>query len=103
MIRVIATIKVKPGTRQTFLEYFNANVPEVLKEPGCLEYVPTIDVDADLELQERDPDSVVVIEAWESVEALQVHLATTHMLAFGEKVKEIVDSISLRLLEPASA
>ncbi|NLK82560.1 MAG: antibiotic biosynthesis monooxygenase, partial [Lentisphaerae bacterium] len=32
MIHVIATVNLKPGCREKFLEIFNANVPNVLHE-----------------------------------------------------------------------
>ena len=74
MISVIATISLKPGTRTDFLEIFNANVPAVLAEDGCVEYFPAIDVDAKLDAQSKDENAVIVIEKWESLEALHAHL-----------------------------
>ena len=44
MIHVIASISVKKGCLAEFIEVFKANVPNVLREQGCVEYVPTIDV-----------------------------------------------------------
>ena len=54
MINVVATISLKPGTRDEFLKIFNANVPAVLAEDGCIEYVPTVDADSGLEAQCKD-------------------------------------------------
>lgn len=99
MIYVVATAKLKPGRRTEFLTIFNANVPVVLEEPGCLEYYPAIDVDAKLAIQEMQEDEVVVIEKWDSVSALHAHLRAPHMLAYKEKVQDLVETVSLRVLQ----
>ena len=100
MIRVVATLKVKAGHRAEFIEIFKANVPNVLKEKGCLEYVPTVDLPTDMP-QAMDENIVTVIEKWESPEALKEHSVAPHMKAFREKVKDILESSSLRILEDA--
>ena len=48
MIHVLASIQVKPGKRNAFLEIFKTNVPNVLQEEGCFEYSPAVDIDARL-------------------------------------------------------
>lgn len=99
MINVIATISIKPGTREKFLEIFNANVPAVLAEDGCIEYFPSVDVDAKLDAQAKDENTVVVIEKWESVEHLHAHLEAPHMLEFREKAGDMIEGLNLRVLE----
>ena len=101
MINVLASIQLKPGTRDEFLKHFVANVPAVLEEDGCIEYFPAIDVDSGLEIQAMDPETVTVIEKWESVEALHAHLQAPHMTAYKEKVKDLVVALSLKVLEEA--
>ncbi len=101
MIHVIASVKVKPGRRDEFLEIFKSNVPFVRKEAGCIEYVPTIDINAGLPPQTMDIDSVTVIEKWESLEALSNHLATPHMVAYKEQTKDMVEGLSIRVLQEA--
>ena len=44
MIHVIATIELRPGCRESFLEEFRRVVPDVRAEQGCLSYGPTIDM-----------------------------------------------------------
>ena len=44
---------------------------------------------------------VVVIEKWASLAALEKHLAAAHMLKYREKVKHLVQSVQLQVLEPA--
>ena len=101
MINVIASIRVKPGRVADFLEIFKSNVPRVKAEKGCIDYVPTVDVDAGLAPQQLDENRVTVIEKWEHLEALQAHLRTPHMLDYRERVKDIVDELVLNVLEEA--
>ena len=99
MINVVATISLKPGTRAEFLKFFNANVPAVLAEDGCVEYVPTVDVDSGLEAQCRDEDSVVVIEKWETLAALHAHSEAPHMLEFRKNAGDMIEGVSLKVLQ----
>jgi quinol monooxygenase YgiN len=99
MIHVIATIKVKPGTREKYLAILKANQPKVLAEKGCSAYVPAVDVESGIPVQvELRPDVVTLVEAWESLADLQAHLKAPHMLDYREKVKDIVKNISLHVL-----
>jgi len=101
MIHVIATIKVKSGMRETYLGILKANVPNVLAEKGCIAYVPTVDVESGIPVQvDLRADVVTLVETWESLADLQAHLKTPHMLAYREKVKNIVKNISLHVLAP---
>jgi quinol monooxygenase YgiN len=101
MINVIASIRVKQGSLSDFLAICKANVPKVREEKGCIEYFPAVDVDAKLPPQARDENVVTVIEKWESLEALHAHLEAPHMLAFREKVKDLVEGRSLKVLREA--
>ena len=101
MINVVASIRVKEGRKAEFLEIFRANVANVLQEKGCLEYVPTVDVPTGLSLQELNEHRVTIIEKWQSLEALRVHLAAPHMLAYRMAVKDIVENVSLKVLAAA--
>ena len=101
MIHVVASIRIKPGQRSAFVELFNANVPAVLAEEGCIEYSPTVDAATDIDAQELEGHCVTVIEKWESLDALKAHLEAPHMLAFREKAGGLVDSVSLKVLENA--
>lgn len=102
MIHVIATIQVAPGTRDAFLEQFRAVMPHVLAEDGCIEYGPAVDVPTPLAIQEavRD-DVVVVVEKWDSVDALVAHTRTPHMADYRTRVKDYVTSVALQVLRPA--
>ena len=101
MINVIASIHIKEGRLSEFIEIFKSNIPNVLKEKGCIEYVPTIDVPTGLPPQESNNNVVTIIEKWSSLEDLQAHLSAPHMLAYKEKVKDLVDKMLLRVLGEA--
>jgi quinol monooxygenase YgiN len=101
MINVIASIHVKEGRVSEFIEIFKANVPKVLEEKGCVEYMPTIDAPTGLPPQELNNNVVTIIEKWGSLEDLQAHITAPHMLAYKEKVKDIVDKVSLKVLMEA--
>ena len=101
MINVIASIRVKAGKRSEFLEVFKSNVPNVREEKGCIEYLPTVDIDADLPPQVLDENVVTIIEKWESLEALRDHLVAPHMLSYKEKVQDIVEDLSVKVLQEA--
>jgi quinol monooxygenase YgiN len=101
MISVIASVRIKADRLSQFIEIIKSNVPEVRKEKGCIEYFPTIDIDSGLPVQKLDKNVVTIIEKWESVEALRAHLKTPHMLAYREKVKDIVEELSVKVLKEA--
>ena len=99
MINVIASICVKTGTISDYLEILKANISAVRKEKGCVEYVPMVDIDAKLPTQVFDNNVVTILEKWESLEALHAHLASPHMLAFREKVRNIVENVAIKVLQ----
>lgn len=101
MINVIASIKVKESCLDSFLEIFKANVANVLNEEGCLEYAPTVDFKTELAPQALDSNTVTIIEKWESVEHLRAHLVAPHMLEYKSKVADLVEKVSLKVLESA--
>ncbi len=101
MISVIAVIRIKEGKLAPFLEVLKSNVPNVVKEDGCIEYLPMVDTPAGLPNQELYANGVTIIEKWSGIDALKAHLASPHMLAYREKVKDLVDMVSLKVLREA--
>ncbi|MEX1301895.1 MAG: putative quinol monooxygenase [Desulfotignum sp.] len=99
MIHVIAFIQVKEGNLPRFVEIFTSNMPAVLKEKGCLGYVPTVDVPTGLPPQDMNKNRVTVIEKWNSLADLKAHMSAPHMLDYREKTRNLVENISLRILE----
>ena len=102
MIHVIATINVKPGKRDAFLAEFQRIVPLVHAEAGCIEYGPTVDVASGIIVQGPLRENVaVIIEKWESLDALKAHTSAPHMADYRVRVKDFVESVQLQILTPA--
>ena len=102
MIHVLAIITAKPGMRGAILESFRANMPAVHAEKGCVEYGPAIDAEGAGGMQTKfGPDSFVVIEKWESLEALRAHAASPHMAAYAAKTRDMIASRTILILSPA--
>lgn len=103
MIHVVAVITAKPGQREAILDAFRANMPAVHAEAGCIEYGPATDAEGVGGFQTKfGPDSFVVIEKWESLEALKAHAAAPHMAAYAAKVKDLIASRVIHVLSPAA-
>jgi quinol monooxygenase YgiN len=102
MIHVIAVITAKPGKREEVLKHFRANVPAVRAEKGCIEYGAAVDADPALPVQTKyGADAFVVVEKWDSMDALKAHAAAPHMQAYGAKTKELLASRVIHILSPA--
>ena len=104
MIHVIAVITAKPGMREAVLKEMHANVPAVLAEDGCIEYGPVIDAEDVGPFQTKiGPDAFMVVEKWESLDALRAHAAAPHMQAYGARTKEMLASRVIHVLTPHGA
>src|SRR3954465_15421009 len=102
MIHVVAVITAKPDQRAETLAAFRANVPAVQAEKGCIEYGAAIDADPALPIQKKwGDDTFLVIEKWDSMDALKAHAAAPHMAAYGAKTKELIASRVIHILAPA--
>ena len=102
IVHVVAVISAKQGKRSEVLKLFHANVPNVLAEDGCIEYLPAIDAKKAGGLQtEIGPDSFIVIEKWESLEHLKAHATAAHMKEYAFKVKDLLVDRTIHILAPA--
>jgi quinol monooxygenase YgiN len=101
MIHVIAIITAKPGMRQAILDAFHTNMPAVHGEKGCIEYGPAIDAEGAGGFQTKfGGDTFVVIEKWESLDALKAHAASPHMAAYAAKTRDMIASRVIHVLSP---
>ena len=104
MIHVLAVITTKPGQREEILRAFRANVPAVKAEHGCIEYTATVDAaNGPASQAPYGPDTFVVIEKWESPEALKAHAASAHMAAYATKTRDLVANRAIHVLSPAAS
>ena len=101
MIHVLAIITAKPGMRDKILAAFRANMPTVHAEKGCIEYGPAVDAEGMGGFQTKfGADTFVVIEKWESPDALKAHAAAPHMAAYAAKTKDMIASRVIHVLSP---
>src|SRR3954468_20966390 len=102
MIHVIAVLTAKPGKRDAVLKEFRANVPNVKAERGCIEYGAAVDADPGPAFQKKcGADTFIVIEKWESMDALKAHAAAPHMAAYGAKMKDLLANRISHVLSPS--
>ena len=102
MIHVVAIIKAKPGRRAAILEAFQANVPAVHAEDGCIEYTATVDADDVGPWQARfGDDTFTVVEKWESLDALKAHAMSAHMRDYAAKTKDSIADRAVHVLTAA--
>ncbi len=101
-VHVVAIITAKTGMRDQVLEAFRANVPAVHAEAGCIEYGATIDAEGVGGLQTKfGEDTFVVVEKWQSLDALKAHAAAPHMAAYAAKTKDMLASRVIHVLSPS--
>ncbi len=102
MVHVIAVITAKPGKREEILKHARANLAAVRAEKGCIEYGQVIDAGNALPFQTKlGPDSFMVVEKWDSMDALKAHAAAPHMAAYGAKTRDLIASRAVHILSPA--
>ncbi len=101
MITVLVSVKVKEGKIPDFIKTFKSNAEKVKKEKGCVEYFPTLDIDAVIAGQVSDPNVVTVVERWEDMESLQNHMSAPHMATYQKMVEDMMEGVTFRLLRDA--
>ena len=102
MIHVIAVITAKPGLREKILEHARANLAAVRAEKGCIEYGQVVDADPALPFQTKlGPDGFMVVEKWESMDALKAHAAAPHMKDYAGKTKDLIADRKIHILQQA--
>tara|TARA_Y100000588_G_scaffold74332_1_gene77168 strand:- start:140 stop:382 length:243 start_codon:yes stop_codon:yes gene_type:complete len=79
----------------------DARTPEAFGEEGCVEYSATVDFPTELPIQETNPNVVKVVEKWETFAHLEAHFTAPHMLEYKTKVEDMVEEVSLKILEDA--
>jgi quinol monooxygenase YgiN len=101
MLYVIATVNLRPGCRERFLEELRTVAAEVRRESGCQEYRVAVDVASGLARQiEPRPDTVTIVEGWADLPSLQTHSTAPHMQSFRQRSGELVVATILQVLAP---
>lgn len=99
MIHVIAVVTTHPGQRAALLRAFQENSAAVHAEVGCVEYTAVIDHDGSP--APYGPDTIVVVEKWQTIEDLKAHAVAPHMVAHSKKTKELVKERAIHVMAVA--
>lgn len=92
MIYVVATFTIRPGTLEPFVEAAYAAIAAARQEAGCLLF--------DLHASVTDPERVVFLEQWESREALDAHICSAYVAAFGLANRSYVVTNRIEVIHP---
>lgn len=84
MYRIHVVYECIPGKREALVEKIKKEgiADEVRKENGCIRY--------DYYFSEKDPNELLLVEAWESKAHQQTHVEQPHMAKFREFKGEYV-------------
>lgn len=82
MIIVHATIPIRPDCRERALELARQMTEATQSEKGCISY--------DFYIGLSDPNTLMLFQEWESMEALMAHFQTDHMDEFLKELPQVV-------------
>ncbi|QHM72433.1 putative quinol monooxygenase [Mixta intestinalis] len=102
MLTVVAEICVKPGRREAVLAAIRELTPTVLQEDGCSKYKALVDHQAQVPWKQNQPDSIFMLEYWESLRHLEQHQQQPHMDAHRERIKDDVLDVKILVMEDPS-
>ena len=92
MIYVIVELRLKPGTADKAIAAARAGIAETVKESGCISY--------DMNQSVTDPARLVLLERWESHEALKRHFETPHFKTWRAAAPEFVAERKAEVITP---
>lgn len=89
MYTIYVVFKSKDGLREKFIQKIKEEgiVDAVRKEDGCIRY--------DYYFSEKDPNEILLIEAWESKAHQQIHIEQPHMARLREIKGDYILSTTL--------
>jgi quinol monooxygenase YgiN len=99
MISVVTTVNIKENGKSKFLEKFKEALPKVRQEHGCIEYFAAIDIDTKIPIQELNEKVIMILEKWADVKSLHDHLSAPHIQVFLKEVHDLVENISIKVLQ----
>ncbi|WP_337011682.1 putative quinol monooxygenase [Pantoea sp. AS142] len=102
MLTVVAEICVRPGRRQAVLDAVKKLIPQVLAEEGCHQYDALLDHQAQVPWKQNSPDSIFMLEQWETLRHLEQHQQMPHMDAHRAIIKDDVVDVKILVLEPSA-
>ena len=90
-LKIIATILVKKEFKEELIPVFQTVVNETRKEEGNISYELHQDI--------KNPLKFIILEVWESQEAIDIHNASTHFQNFVKAVENKLDDLSIDVIE----
>ncbi|MDD4688686.1 MAG: putative quinol monooxygenase [Eubacteriales bacterium] len=89
MYTIYVVFKCLDGKREAFVERVKAEgiVDDIRAEDGCIRY--------DYYYSEKDPNELLLIEAWESAKHQQIHIDQPHMAHLREFKADYITSTEL--------
>jgi quinol monooxygenase YgiN len=82
MIIVHGTIPIRPDCREQALKLARGMTEATRAEPGCISY--------DFYVGLSDPNTLMLFQEWETMEALMRHFQTSHMEEFLKALPAVV-------------
>ncbi|PXY91640.1 putative quinol monooxygenase [Gilliamella apis] len=86
-LNIIATITIKPEYHEAFRPIFKRLVIGSRAEHGCVRY--------ELNQSIENPNIYIVVETWQSQQAIDLHNTTPHFVEFANFAKKHVDGLSI--------
>jgi len=95
ILTVIATLRAKPGKEAELKDHLTTLVGYTRTEAGCISY--------DLNQQQDDPTTFVMVEYWTGRSALDQHFQMPYMQEFAAAAPALLaDAVDMRLLDMLS-
>ncbi len=90
MYTIYVIFNCLPGKREAFVERVKQEgiVDAVRAENGCIRY--------DYYYSEKDPNELLLVEAWETKEHQQIHLDQPHMVQLRALKGDYIETTTLR-------
>lgn len=101
MVHVIASIQVAEGKIAEVMKMYETFTPLVNEEKGCVRHLPTVDFDTEIPIQQKESGIITVIEQWDNIEDYYAHLSAPHVIEFRENITELVEKVSIKVLQSA--
>lgn len=90
MYTIYVVFNCLPGKREAFVQRVKAEgiVDAVRAENGCIRY--------DYYFSEKDPNELLLVEAWETKEHQQIHLDQPHMVQLRALKDDYIETTTLK-------
>lgn len=90
MYTIYVVFNCLPGKREAFVQRVKAEgiVDAVRAENGCIRY--------DYYYSEKDPNELLLVEAWETKEHQQIHLDQPHMVQLRALKDDYIETTTLK-------